>query len=365
MAKIVIVARESGTTSGRYVDKLIEYLHKADTPHEFVVLTKAHRIQFMKGIAPKFKIIESPYAEFGFGEQVGLLKQVRSLKADLVHFSMVQQPVLLPGKTVTTMHDLTTARFRNPSKNWLVFVIKQQIYRAVNRYIPHKAKRVIAPSKFVKKDIQKFAHVNKKKIVVTYEAADPILLKPEPLFLLQNEQFIMYVGRPMPHKNLKRLIEAFEIIRREYSDLKLVLVGKNDEVYEGIKNFAYEFGTEGIMFTDFVSEGQLRWLYENCRAYIFPSLSEGFGLPGLEAMEHGAPVVSSNATSLPEIYGDAAEYFDPLNINQMADAIITVLSNYKRRKELIDLGKKQIKKYSWPKMAEQTLDVYEKVLDKK
>jgi glycosyltransferase involved in cell wall biosynthesis len=112
-----------------------------------------------------------------------------------------------------------------------------------------------------------------------------------------------------------------------------------------------------------VSEGQLRWLYENCAAYVFPSLSEGFGLPGLEAMVHGAPVVSSNATCLPEVYGEAAHYFDPLDVDDIASKIGETLDNEALRSNLIKKGKEQAAKYSWRRTAEQTLEVYEKALN--
>jgi glycosyltransferase involved in cell wall biosynthesis len=365
MATIAIDARESGTTTGRYVDKLIENFNKLDLGYDLVILTKKHRIQFFKDINPAFNIVETPYIEFSFSEQMGFKKQLKNLKANLIHFGMVQQPILYRGKTVTTMHDLTGTRFNNPSKNWVIYKIKQLIYKFVNWYVPRKSKAIIVPSKFVKKDILEYAHLKKDNITVTYEAADLIPNTPEPLTLLLNEKFIMYVGRPMPHKNLRRLIQAFANVRSQHPDLKLAIVGKNDIIYEGIKNFAYEYGVEGIMFTDFVSEGQLRWLYENCEAYIFPSLSEGFGLPGLEAMIHGAPVVSSDATCLPEIYGKAAEYFNPLSIEDMSKAISRVIDNKKRRKELIELGHKKASEYSWKKMAEQTLKVYKDVLKSK
>jgi glycosyltransferase involved in cell wall biosynthesis len=113
-----------------------------------------------------------------------------------------------------------------------------------------------------------------------------------------------------------------------------------------------------------VSEGELRWLYEHCAAYVFPSLSEGFGLPGLEAMVHGAPVVSSNATCLPEVYGDAAHYFDPLNVDDIARKITEVLDNQALRNNLIARGHAQAATYSWRRMAEQTLAVYEACLAK-
>jgi glycosyltransferase involved in cell wall biosynthesis len=141
-----------------------------------------------------------------------------------------------------------------------------------------------------------------------------------------------------------------------------VLAGKKDANYQRIEALVQKNGTTGVIFTDFVSEGQLRWLYESCAAYVFPSLSEGFGLPGLEAMQHGAPVVSSDATCLPEIYGAAAHYFDPLDPQAMADAINEVLTDKVLRQKLVAAGGDQVKKYSWQRMAEQTLELYQQAL---
>jgi glycosyltransferase involved in cell wall biosynthesis len=257
------------------------------------------------------------------------------------------------------MHDLTTVRFRNPSKNWLVFTVKQQVYKFVNFYIPHKSRRVIVPSNFVKIDVVRYAHVNPDKITVTYEAADKITDPVEPLSQLVDKQFIMYVGRPLPHKNLERLVEAFAGLYEKYPNLQLALVGKTDALYERLKARAKTMDRKNIIFTGFVTDGQLRWLYEHCEAYVFPSLSEGFGLPGLEAMIAGAPVVSSNATCLPEIYGDAAYYFDPLNISDITRALNDVLSSQQLRQKLIAAGSKRAAEFSWRKMAEQTLDIYQ------
>lgn len=362
MKRIVIDARESGTTTGRYVDKLIEYLHKLKPKYDIVVLTKSHRLEYMQKIAPKFTVVKCDHNEFGFAEQTGLMWQLYRLSPDLVHFGMVQQPILYLGRVVTTMHDLTTLRFRNPSKNRWVFRFKQKVYAWVNKMAARKSKIVLTGSEFVKNEIAKFARINSRKITVTYEAADFIPDRPEPATELEGKQFIMYVGRPLPHKNLRRLIEAFKELQAKNPDLHLALVGKKDTLYKRHERRVKRENIENVVFTDFVSEGQLRWLYENCAAYVFPSLSEGFGLPGLEAMAHGAAVVSSNATCLPEVYGDAAEYFDPRNVEDTAKKINKVLTNEKRRKELISLGKKQAAKYSWQRMAEQTLAVYDEVL---
>ncbi len=361
---IVIDARESGTTTGRYVDKLIEYLHQLKPNYKITLLTKKHRVGFLQSIAPNFAVKTTRFKEFTFGEQLGLLKQIRSLGADLVHFPMVQQPVLYRGKTVTTINDLTTTRFSNPSKNKIIFVIKQFIYKIVNKIVAKKANALLAYTEFVKEDIARFARINSRKITVTLLAADKITEAAQPVEALVDSEFIMYVGRPMTHKNLERLIEAFEILQKKHPRLQLVLAGKKDNLYKQIEKDVRNKRYVNIIFTGFVSEGQLRWLYENTAAYVFPSLSEGFGLPGLEAMMHGAPVASSNATCLPEVYKDGAAYFDPLNIQDMASVINQVLSDQKLRQKLVANGERVAKQYSWKRMAEQTLAVFEDVIKK-
>jgi glycosyltransferase involved in cell wall biosynthesis len=357
--RVVIDARESGTSTGRYIDKLIEYLHRCSDLPEIIVLTRAERVDFIKEIAPSFKVLETHHKEFTFAEQSGFLLQLLKLNASLVHFGMTQQPVLYYKKSVTTMHDLTTIRFRNTNKNWFVFTIKQQVYKYVTKHVARKSARVIVPSNYVKQDIVSYTGIKPEKISVTYEAADVIAERPEPLIRLLDRQFIMYVGRPQPHKNLQRLVEAFASLHEQYPNLQLVLAGKKDVLYDQLEQYIKGHDWQNIVFTGFVSEGQLRWMYENCLAYVFPSLSEGFGLPGLEAMVHGAPVISSNATCLPEIYGKAAYYFDPENIEEMARAISNVIASKDLRTRMIAAGKKQASQYSWLTMAQQTLSIYD------
>jgi glycosyltransferase involved in cell wall biosynthesis len=362
--KIVIDARESGTSTGRYVDKLVEYLHGLKSDFEIVVLTKSPRLQHFKEIAPSFKVLKSDFKEFTFSEQLGLSRQLKSLKPDLVHFAMDRQPVLYRRRVIATMHDLTTARFNNPAKKWLIFKIKQLIYRQVLKDVARKSIYVITPSDYVKRDVAEYAKIDPKKIVVTYEAADKITEPPVVNSKLVNEKFIMYVGRPQPHKNLQRLIDAFVTLQAEHPELWLVLAGRKDVLYERYEQYVKKQGIKNVLFTGFIGEGQLLWLYQHCAAYVFPSLSEGFGLPGLEAMQAGAPVLSSSATCLPEIYGTAAHYFDPTDTKDMADKIAEVLDDAKLRAKLVEAGKAQAAKYSWQRMAEQTLAVYQKVLRK-
>lgn len=393
MKHILIDARESGTTTGRYIDKLIEHLHalipgvpsadqqtpdqqtpgqQQDTPgaskdsYAVTLLAKPHRLEYLSKIAPSFKIEACPHKEFTFAEQIGLKGQIERLKPNLVHFPAVQQPVWLDRdiRVVTTMQDLTTLRFKNPAKNALAFAAKQQVYRWVNQRVAHKSDALITPTEFVKQDIVKFSGVSPDKITVTLESADDLPTPAKPVDGLDSKDFIMYVGRATPHKNLERLVEAFGSLHDKHPELHLVFVGKKDANSERIEAIAAKQGIANVVFTGFVSDNQLRWLYGHTQAYVFPSLSEGFGLPPLEAMRHGAPVVSSNATCLPEVNGDAALYFDPLSVQDMAGKIDTILSDENLRQEFIAKGRRQAAKYSWRRMAEQTLTVYKATLSR-
>ena len=364
MKKIVIDARGLRTSSGRYVERLIENLQIVDTDlsHRYVILLNPKDMAGWEPKSKRFTKLACRYKDFSLGEQLGLAWQLYRLNASLVHFPMAQQPILYHRAVVTTIQDLTTLRFENPSKNRLVFKLKQQIYHWVVIIAAKKSRALFAISEFVKDDVARYTNTNSRKITVTLEAGDSVDAPTEEFPGLADKQFIMYVGRPTPHKNLPRLIDAFVELRAKHPDLHLVLAGKKDANYRRIARDVKDRGIDQVVFTDFIPDGQLRWLFEHCAAYVFPSLSEGFGLPGLEAMANGAPVVSSNATSLPEVQGDAAHYFDPESVPDMARAINDVLTKPELRAKLIEEGYKQVKKYSWKRMAEQTLAVYKEVL---
>jgi glycosyltransferase involved in cell wall biosynthesis len=365
MKRIVIDAREYPTSTGRYIRKLLEYLEKIDgnsNEREYVVMLRKADFDTYKPRAKNFSKVVADFKEFTFAEQFPFLRQIRNLNADLVHFPLVQQPVLYHRKVVTTLQDFTTLRFYNPSKNYLVFKFKQLVYLFVNIVASIKSKALLTPTQFVKQDAVHFLRSNPSKITVTLESADKIKVPSEVFEPLKDKRFLMYVGRSLPHKNLERLMDAFKLLKEKHPDLKLVLVGKKDHLMERHLEYAKANSISDILATGYVSEGQLKWLYENTACYCFPSLSEGFGLPSLEAMIHGAPVASSNVTCLPEVNGDAVHYFNPKDVSDMATKINEVLTDDALRQELIKRGYKQVKKYSWERMAQQTLEVYKKAL---
>ena len=274
---------------------------------------------------------------------------------------MPQQPIFYKGKAVTTMHDLTLVRTYNSDKNWFVFHTKQLVGKCVFKRIAKTNSHILTPTEYTKKEYMKFARVPENKITVTYEAADVSIDKLTP-YDYPFEKFIMYVGQQSDYKNIKRLGDAHQKLIVEHPNLGLILVGRKDASAKKNEQYFTKNGYKNILFTDFIDDEQRDWLYTKCAAYIFPSLMEGFGLPGLEAMGYGAPVVCSNQTCLPEVYGDAAHYFDPMSVKDMADAIEDVLGSDVLRNSLIQKGYEQIKKYSWKRMAKQTYEVYERVL---
>ncbi len=362
MKNIVIDAREYSTSSGRYVEKLIKYLQEIDKVNKYYILLKPEDFKTWQPINKNFKKVYCNIKEFTFREQLKFKKIIKRLKPDLVHFTFTQQPALFKGKKITTIHDLTTIRFINPDKNKTVFKFKQNVYKRLIKKVSIDSLILITPSKFVKQDLINFTSVNSEKIEVIHEAAEKIKEKPKKINFLENKKFLMYIGRPTPHKNLEKLIKSYKQIKKIKPEVNLVLAGKQDANYLRIKDFVNNNDIEDVFFTGFVGEEELRWLYENCLAYVFPSLSEGFGLPGLEAMVHGAPVISSNATCLPEIYGDGAIYFNPEDVNDMTKKILSVIDDEELRLKQIKLGQLQAKKYSWAKTAQQTLKIYNEVL---
>ncbi len=363
---IVIDARGRQSSTGRYIDRLIEHLQRIDTQHRYTILLKPGDEWQPK--SSNFSAITCSFKQFSFNilDQYFFARFLSKLNPDLVHFWMTpQEPVLYRGKRVTTTHDLTMLKFVRAGRlpGWL-HSLRMIGYRWLMKESLRRAETVITPTKYVQHAIgEKYGSKIASKTVVTYEASEPALfIKPEkPKF--KADEFVFAVGTAFPHKNLDRLVKAFEIVNASQPELKLVLAGKKEYYYEQLqKQINVSTAQKNIIVPGFVSDGELRWLYENAKAYVFPSLSEGFGLPGLEAMAHGCPVVSSNATTLPEVNGDAAHYFNPEDVDDMAARILDVITDEKLRKDLIQKGHEQLKKYSWKRMAEQTLEVYKRAL---
>lgn len=360
---IAIDARIINSTTGRYVERLLYHLEQLDKNNLYLILVRKADINFYKPSNPNFKVVEADFADYSFGEQLGFAKLLYQLKPDLVHFCMPQQPLLYFGTVVTTVHDLNLLRITtNDSMGSIELRIKKLIFRTLLWIVTHRSKRIITPTKYVKNDLIGFAKIVPGKILVTYEGGEIKKEEPVAFGLLANKQFLLYAGRAEPYKNNRRLIEAHQQLLKKYPDIHLAIVGKKDALRQADIAWVEKNQYKQVDFLGFVDDSQLAWLYANCRAYVFPSFMEGFGLPGLEAMAYGAPVVSSNATCLPEVYKNGAHYFDPSDMQAMTKAIDEVISDDILQQKLIANGREVHTKYSWQRMAKQTLAVYESAI---
>ena len=359
---IAIDARIINSSTGRYVERLLHYLEQIDTENHYSVLVRDKDETFWTPTNDNFQVRVADYDNYSLEEQTKFKRFLDDLQPDLVHFCMPQQPILYQGRVVTTIHDLTLLNTYNSDKNWLVYHVKQLVGRFVFKRVARKSVYVLTGTQYVKQTLLEYMRIPDDKVIVTLEAADIPDVTPQPYQELTNTNYIMYVGSQSDYKNIRRLILAHQQLLAAHPKLQLVLVGKttgiNGKAAGRNKEWVETEGFSNVIFTGFVPDEQLAWLYTNARAYIFPSLMEGFGLPGLEAMLYGTPVISSNATCLPEVYGEAAAYFDPADVNDMTTVIDGVISDEPTRKRLAAAGVKQVAKYSWKRMASQTHDVY-------
>lgn len=362
---IAIDARVINSGTGTYVAKLLEYLQQIDHENTYSVLVRAKDEAYWQPTAPNFSVRVAEFDNYSFAEQIGFKKFLDDLKPDLVHFCMPQQPLFYKGARVTTMHDMTLLNTYNSDKNWLVFHIKQFIGRFVWKRIAQISDHVVAISQNTKREYQEFSHIPDDKISVIYEAAEVLKGEIIPYEALLFERFILYVGQQPDYKNLRRLMDAHQKLLATDPELGLILAGRMNPDTAANQQYAERKGYKNIHFTGFLVDAQRDWLYTKTSAYVFPSLMEGFGLPPLEAMAYGTPVISSSASCMPEILGNAAEYFDPKNTDDIAATIQRVLSDEPLRQEMAQKGYQQVRNYSWRRMAEETHAIYIKVLKKR
>lgn len=369
--KIGIDARMIKATGiGRYTENLIKELAKIDQENQYIIFLKKDEFSYFKLPGKNFKKVLADFHWYSLKEQLKLPKIIAKEKVDLIHFSHFNVPFFYKGKFVSTIHDLTLHYFKNIKRgsiiHFLIYQLKHLFYKRIIRRAVKKSLKIFVPSKFTMKDLIKTLRVPQEKIVVTYEGgpSEDLLKKVPDNKVLEKfnikSPFILYVGNAYPHKNLEGLVKSLKYLNQ---DVKLVLVGKIDKFYQKIKEEVLNFGFEKrVFFTDFVTDEELVALYKNARAFVFPSFNEGFGLPALEAMAFGLPVLSSSRSSLPEVLEESALYFDPNNPKDIALKISQIIKNKRLRDELKEKGYNQVKKYSWKEMAQETLNIYKEVL---
>src|SRR3990167_530514 len=369
-------AGPEGTGLGKYTEKLILNLAKIDKKNEYSIFLRSKNWNFFK-LPRNFKKVLADIKWYSAEEQLKLSGIFSKEKLNLLHVPHFNVPILYKGKFVVTIHDLIHHQFSEQStstKNFLLFKIKRAAYKTIIYSAVRRTSKIIVPSHFVKKQVISAFNINPEKIIVTYEAAEEEYfgqhqnskLKTQNLLkrLKIKTPYIIYVGNAYPHKNLERLLDAFKILITRYSTLitNLVIVCPRDVFSERLNAEIAKRDLESkVKLCGYLESRDLKLLFHYAEAYVFPSLSEGFGIPGLNAMAAKIPVVCSNIPTLKEVYEDAAVYFDPENTNDIAMKIKKVLEDKKTKAVLVKKGIELVEKYSWEKMARETLDVYQSV----
>jgi glycosyltransferase involved in cell wall biosynthesis len=353
------------------IDPPTPRLRRAGHQNQYVIfVTKEGAEAFAADFSKKpanVRLVIFDHPHYSFAEQFQFISVIKKQKLDLMHFAHINHPIFYRDPFVITMPDLTLYYY--PGKEKLNF-IKRWAYNMVMLSAINHSRKIIAVSKNTKKELIEKLNAPARKIKVIYEGADQqfkmIKNEKKRQAILKKYQikksYLIYLGQGRAHKNLPRLIEGFSQAIRQGLDAQLILVGRQDRGTVNLERLVKQLGmSKRIILTGFVSDDELPYLYRSATAYVFPSLSEGFGLPPLEAMACGIPVISSNASCMPEVLEEAALYFDPFDPQDIARAIKKIMSDGKLRREMIKKGFKQVKKYSWQKMAKETLVLYNRI----
>ena len=293
-------------------------------------------------------------------------------KPDITHFFNVIIPPRIEGKVINTIHDLTFYLYPETIGEKHLKFLQENIRRSAQR--PDK---IITISQSSKDGLIEKLEVDPAKIEIVYPGVDSSFFQNQlnhiDLQALRSkyqlpDQYILYMGTLEPRKNIERIVDAFACFKQNNTsisaDYKLILVGKKGWLYEPIFEKVRGYGIEKeVIFTGYVEEQDKPYLYQMASLFMFPSLYEGFGMPVLEAMAAGVPVITSNTSSLPEVAGDAAILIDPYDIEGMAMAIEAVLCNEAMRQELIHRGYNQVKKFNWDDSAQKLYRIYKEIVD--
>ncbi len=371
--KIGIDARFFGSIGkglGRYTQKLIENLELIDQGNEYIIFLRKENFDEYIPRANNFKKVLADYRWYGISEQIFFPRLLRGYNLDVVHFPHFNVPIFYRRPIIVTIHDLILLHFptlRGTTLSPLWFKIKFIAYKLTIKSALSRSRAILVVSEFTKKDILQHYNIDKEKIFITYEAAndycyvsnknDKEILKKYGII----KPYLLYVGNAYPHKNLEFLTSVFSELKKEKSHLNMVLVGKEDYFYSNLKEFVSRKGMRGVFFPGYVSDQDLDVIYRNSELYVFPSLYEGFGLPPLEAMSKGIPVISSDHDCMREILRDSALFFNAKDKNSLSCCIRKVLENDLLKKNLIEKGYNISKLYSWKKMAKETLEIYKNI----
>jgi glycosyltransferase involved in cell wall biosynthesis len=359
---------------GTYTRNVVRTLGRLDRQSKYFLIGSPEKVKEIGQLPGNFHtvpLLESDTTTKGYLEFRVILKR---LECDLVHIPhLFWMPRALPCPYVMTVHDLLEHMSRTRGRSSL----RRALHYQLTRRVLAGAARIFAVSQFSKSEIEKVFGIRSNRIEVVYNAIDERFLHGHASAAdrqliaeryLVTYPFLLYAGRISPHKNLVRIIEAFSALRGELEkegrlpDLKLIIIGDDLSSHPDLRRTVIRSGVQNdVRFLGFVPIDILRIFYDVAHVFLFPSLYEGFGLPPLEAMAHGTPVVTSNTSSLPEVVGNAAVLVNPENVFDIMRATHCVLIDQNLRDKLKQRGYEQAKRFSWDSSVRRILRVYEEV----
>jgi glycosyltransferase involved in cell wall biosynthesis len=356
---------------GTYIRNVVRTLGRLDRQNKYLLIGSPGKVEEIGALPPNFHavpLLASDRSVQGYREFRAALQR---LSCDLVHIpNLFSVPRMLPCPYVMTVHDMLEhmSRAREQSGFWRSFHFQ------MTKRVLAGAARIFAVSNFTRNEIEKLFEIPSDRVEVVYNAIDERFLHghatpAEREVIARRYQvtypFLLYAGRISPHKNVVRMIEAFSALKTElerdqaYPDLKLIIIGDDLSGNPDLRRTVVRSGVQhDVRFLGFVPIEVLRIFYDEAKIFVFPSLYEGFGLPPLEAMAHGTPVVTSNVSSLPEVVGNAAVLVNPENVFEIMRALHRTLMDKALRDRMKERGYQQAAKFSWEKSVRRILEAY-------
>jgi len=374
--RVAIDIRRAGDYGlGTYIRNIVNQLARMDDNSRYLLIGERRHMAEFDPLPDNFELLEYAHQPGTFRTHLHLPWLLRKRRVDILHMPWFYAPAIVPSRLLITVHDLSDVLAppvgaSPPVQTGRLFFAR----RALNR-----ADHIFAVSHASKRDLARFFHIPESKITVVYDAVDERFLN-EPLpadadRILErhavNSPYVLYAGNIRPQKNLPRLIEAFAVAKAElrgnpeFDQLKLLVIGEALDRHADLRRAVVRARVrEDVRFLGFVPGPVLRVFYSRALAFLFPSLYEGFGLPPLEAMAHGTPVLTSNVSSLPEVFQDAALLVNPENVFDIARGIRQILTENALRQTLRRRGYERARMYSWENAARLVHATYHSVLDR-
>jgi glycosyltransferase involved in cell wall biosynthesis len=368
--RIGIDLRMSGGSYGigRYGIEITRAILEEDKDNQYILFVRtASEVQdspFKK--YPNVELVQADFRHYSFDEQWYFPKLLRKFNLDLVHFLNFNVPIFYRRPFVVTIHDLIHHKLPGNKKSRF---LHRLAYRLVMRHAVLGSRKIITVSDYSKKDIIETFKVKPSKIAMIYEAAHPIPVSDSDIVSAWQrfgivKPYIVFVGVMERKKNIQALALAFDVIREVYKlNIQLVLVGKEDSYYpEVVENVRKIKFRDDLVITGMVSDKDKYALYKGSQAFVSASAFEGFGLPGVEAMSMGIPLIVSNTEVFNEVYDNGAIYFDHLSPEDIAQKVSLILRDDKYRSLVANNAYARSQFFSWQKAAKETIAVYQEII---